>query len=81
MSSLYLTIAAAPLASKGSIFEGQINSLKPYPDLFIRIKYPKTILGLILSFPLKKNYVSSVVSDILRYKQKSLVLYIIGLRL
>ena len=27
-------LAAAPLASRGSIFGGHKNSLKPYPDLF-----------------------------------------------
>ena len=34
--SIYLSLAAAPLASRGSIFEGQENSLNLYLDLFFK---------------------------------------------
>ena len=37
----YNLLAAAPLASKGSIFERQKNSLKPYPDSFKKINSQK----------------------------------------
>ena len=41
------------------------NSLKPYPDLFVKTKLPKTISGPIRSFTVKENHISSVVSEIL----------------
>ncbi len=70
-----------PLASRGSIFEGTEglkNSLKPYPDLFIKINYPKTISGPIKSFLVMENHIGSVVSKILRPKQKTILLHILG---
>ena len=59
--------------------EGQINSLKPYlPRLFIKIKQPKTISRPISSFTVKEDHIGSAVSKILRYRQKSILLYILG---
>ena len=74
-------LAAAPLAYRGSIFkgmEGQKNSIKPYPELFIKIKNIKTISRPKRSLTVKENNISPVVREFLRYKQKSLLLYIIG---
>ena len=58
--------------------EGQKNSLKPYLyRLFIK-EQPKTILRPISSFTVKEDHIGSAVCEILRYRQKNLLLYILG---
>ena len=48
---------------------------KRYPDLFIEINYPKTMLGPIRSLTVKENHIGSAVNEILCYRQKSLLLF------
>ena len=46
---------------------------KPFPiPGLIKIKWPKTITGLIRSFTVKENHIGSAISEILRYRQKML---------
>ena len=61
--------------------EGQKNSIKQYPVLYVKIKQPKTMSGPISSLTFKKNHIGSAVSEIFRYRQKSLLLYIIGYKI
>ena len=62
-------LATAPQASRGFIFEGNLegqkNSLKLYPDLLIKnsLKPPQTL-------HCKGEYVGSEVGKILRYRKK-----------
>ena len=66
----YIILAAASLVSKDIIKDMRVqkNNLKPYNDLFLKIKQPKTTLGPIRSFTLKENHFGSAVSEILRYR-------------
>ena len=57
--------------------EGQKKSLKPLTD-FNKKYLPKTIQGPIRIFIVKENHVGSAVSDILCYRQKRLLLSLIG---
>ena len=70
----YIILAAASLVSRDirRDMKVQKNNLKPYNDFFIKIKQPKTTLGLIRSFTLKENHISSAVSKILCQRQKKL---------
>ena len=61
----YIILAAASLVSRNirrdMKLKVQKNNLKPYNDLFIKIKQSKTTLGPIRSFTLKENHIGSAV--------------------
>ena len=52
--------------------KGKKNSLKPYSDLFIKIKQPKTASRPIRSLTVKRNNIDSAIIEILRIRQKKL---------
>ena len=65
----------ALLASRGSIFKGIWN--KSYPDLFIKIVYPKIISGLISSLAVEENHIGSERSFTTQ-TEIGLLLFVIG---
>ena len=57
----------------------QKTRLKPSKVLNLKTKQPKTTQGPMLSFPLMENSIGLVVFEILSFRQKTLLLYAIGL--
>ena len=64
----YNILAAAPVASRGS---GRLkSSLKPYKDLNLYMKLPKTILWPMPTFPNMENSIGLVGMEISSFRQK-----------
>ena len=67
LNNSFLEICIWVQSTHISKFIQKKKSLKPYQNLFIKIKQTKTILEPKLSFTVKENYIGSGVSEIIQY--------------